>query len=30
MTAIRDAESRTRFLGYRVEAFKLFAFTVSA
>jgi urea transport system permease protein len=30
MTAIRDAEGRTRFLGYRVEAFKLFAFTVSA
>jgi len=30
MTAIRDAESRTRFLGYRVESFKLFAFTVSA
>jgi urea transport system permease protein len=30
MIAIRDAESRTRFLGYRVEAFKLFAFTVSA
>lgn len=30
MTAIRDAESRTRFLGYRVEAFKLFAFTISA
>ena len=30
MTAIRDAESRTRFLGYRVEMFKLFAFTVSA
>jgi len=30
MTAIRDAESRTRFLGFRVEAFKLFAFTLSA
>jgi len=30
LTAIRDAESRTRFLGYRVEAFKLFAFTISA
>jgi urea transport system permease protein len=30
MTAIRDAESRTRFLGYRVESFKLFAFTLSA
>jgi urea transport system permease protein len=27
---IRDAESRTRFLGYRVEAYKLFVFTVSA
>ena len=30
MVAIRDAESRTRFLGYRVEHYKLFAFTVSA
>ena len=30
VTAVRDAESRTRFLGYRVEAFKVFAFTVSA
>ncbi|RUT35088.1 urea ABC transporter permease subunit UrtC [Arsenicitalea aurantiaca] len=30
MAAIRDAESRTRFLGYRVEYVKLFAFTVSA
>src|SRR5437773_11044405 len=30
ITAIRDAENRTRFLGYRVESFKLFAFTVSA
>ena len=28
--AIRDAESRTRFLGYRVEYYKLFVFTVSA
>jgi urea transport system permease protein len=28
--AIRDAESRTRFLGYRVDYFKLFVFTVSA
>lgn len=28
--AIRDAESRTRFLGYRVDHFKLFVFTVSA
>ncbi len=30
LIAIRDAESRTRFLGYRVERFKLLAFTVSA
>lgn len=30
VTAVRDAESRTRFLGYRVEAFKVFAFTISA
>ncbi|WP_108398654.1 urea ABC transporter permease subunit UrtC [Devosia submarina] len=30
MIAARDAESRTRFLGYRVEYVKLFAFTVSA
>jgi urea transport system permease protein len=30
LIAIRDAESRTRFLGYRVEHFKLFVFTVSA
>lgn len=30
LVAIRDAESRTRFLGYRVEHFKLLAFTVSA
>ena len=29
-SAVRDAESRTRFLGYRVENFKLFAFIVSA
>ena len=28
--AIRDAESRMRFLGYRVENYKLFAFVVSA
>ncbi|HEY9081151.1 urea ABC transporter permease subunit UrtC [Magnetovibrio sp.] len=28
--AIRDAESRARFLGYRVEYYKLFVFTVSA
>jgi urea transport system permease protein len=30
MIAVRDAESRTRFLGYRPERVKLFAFTVSA
>ncbi|ODT77987.1 MAG: urea ABC transporter permease subunit UrtC [Pelagibacterium sp. SCN 64-44] len=30
MVAVRDAERRTRFLGYRVEYVKLFAFTVSA
>lgn len=30
MIAVRDAESRTRFLGYRPENVKLFAFTVSA
>ncbi|HEY8613909.1 MAG TPA: urea ABC transporter permease subunit UrtC, partial [Roseomonas sp.] len=30
LVAVRDAESRTRFLGYRVEHFKLVAFTVSA
>jgi urea transport system permease protein len=30
MVAVRDAESRTRFLGYRVEYVKLFAFTISA
>ena len=30
LVAIRDAESRTRFLGYRVEHYKLFAFVVSA
>ena len=30
VTAIRDAESRTRFLGYRVEHYKLFVFVVSA
>jgi len=28
--AIRDAESRARFLGYRVEYYKLFVFVVSA
>jgi urea transport system permease protein len=27
---IRDAESRTRFLGYRVEHYKLFIFVISA
>ena len=30
LTAIRDAESRTRFLGYRVEHYKLMVFVVSA
>jgi urea transport system permease protein len=30
MIAVRDAESRARFLGYRVEHVKLFAFVVSA
>jgi urea transport system permease protein len=30
MIAVRDAESRTRFLGWRPEYIKLFAFTVSA
>ncbi len=30
LIAVRDAESRTRFLGYRVENYKLVAFTVSA
>ncbi|MFY8105494.1 MAG: urea ABC transporter permease subunit UrtC [Elstera sp.] len=30
LIAIRDAESRTRFIGYRVEHYKLVAFTVSA
>ena len=30
MVAVRDAEARTRFLGYRVEHYKLFVFTVSA
>ena len=28
--AIRDAESRTRFIGYRVDYYKLFIFTLSA
>jgi urea transport system permease protein len=30
LVAIRDAESRTRFLGYRVEYYQLFVFTLSA
>jgi urea transport system permease protein len=30
LVAVRDAESRARFLGYRVERYKLAAFTVSA
>ncbi|MFN3461257.1 MAG: urea ABC transporter permease subunit UrtC [Oceanibaculum sp.] len=30
LVAIRDAESRARFLGYRVEHYKLFVFTLSA
>ena len=30
LVGIRDAESRTRFLGYRVEHYKLFVFTISA
>ena len=30
LIAVRDAESRMRFLGYRVENIKLFAFVVSA
>jgi len=30
LIAIRDAESRTRFIGYRVENYKLAVFTVSA
>jgi urea transport system permease protein len=30
LVAIRDAEARVRFLGYRVEAYKLFVFTLSA
>jgi urea transport system permease protein len=30
LVAIRDAESRTRFLGYRVEHYKLFVWTFSA
>lgn len=30
LVAIRDAESRVRFLGYRVERYKLFVFVLSA
>ncbi|MFL6797045.1 MAG: urea ABC transporter permease subunit UrtC [Xanthobacteraceae bacterium] len=30
LVAIRDAEARVRFLGYRAEAYKLFVFTLSA
>jgi urea transport system permease protein len=30
LTAVRDAESRMRFLGYRVEGYKLFVFVMSA
>ncbi|BBK35853.1 ABC transporter permease [Allostella sp. ATCC 35155] len=30
LVAVRDAESRTRFLGYRVDRYKLFVFVVSA
>jgi urea transport system permease protein len=30
LVAIRDAEARTRFLGYRVEHYKIFVFTLSA
>ncbi len=30
LVAVRDAESRTRFLGFRVEHYKLFVFTLSA
>jgi urea transport system permease protein len=30
LIAVRDAEARTRFLGYRVESYKLFVFTLSA
>jgi urea transport system permease protein len=30
LVAVRDAESRTRFLGYRVEYYKLFVFVISA
>ncbi len=30
LIAIRDAESRTRFLGYKVESYKVLVFTLSA
>lgn len=30
LIAVRDAESRTRFIGYRTDRFKLFVWTVSA
>ena len=30
LVSIRDAEARTRFLGYRVEWYKVFVFTLSA
>jgi urea transport system permease protein len=30
LVAVRDAESRTRFIGYRVEHYKIFVWTVSA
>jgi len=30
VTAVRDAESRVRFIGYRVERFQLWVFTLSA
>lgn len=30
IVSVRDAESRTRFMGYRVEHYKLFVFVVSA
>jgi urea transport system permease protein len=30
LVSIRDAEARTRFLGYRVEHYKMFVFTLSA
>lgn len=30
LLAIRDSEARTRFLGYRVEHYKLFVFVISA